>query len=202
VEPGTSKQRILERAYQLGGRYGLEGLTIGQLAEDLAMSKAGVYGHFGSKQALQLETVRYARAVFLRDVIEPADAQPDGVARLWAMCSTLASYSSDTGLHGGDFWVTIFHEYGSRTGPVRDAVKRTFDGWMRRLEDLIAAAVDLEQLVPCDPAQLAFEIQAQFNAGGHIFRLCGDPKGPARGQAAIRHRLETLRGPAFPVLAD
>ena len=116
METGTSKRRILERAYQMGGLYGLESVTIGQLAEGLAMSKAGVYGHFGSKQALQLETIRYARAVFVREVIQPAGAEPDGVPRLWAMCRTLVSYSADTGLHGGDFWVTVFHEYGSRSG--------------------------------------------------------------------------------------
>jgi AcrR family transcriptional regulator len=202
VENGTSKQRILERAYQLGGLYGLESVTIGQLAEQLGMSKAGVYGHFGSKQALQLDTIRYARAVFLRDVIQPAEAQPAGVARLWAMCNTLVSYSTDTGLHGGDFWVTIFHEYGSRSGPVRDAVERTFSGWLQRLEQLIATAIELGQLVPCDPAQLAFEIQALLNAGGHVFRLCHDPKAPERGRAAVRQRLQTLRGPAFPVLNE
>lgn len=200
MENGTSKQRILERAYQLGGLYGLESVTIGQLAEQLGMSKAGVYGHFGSKQALQLGTIRYARAVFLRDVIQPAEAQPAGVPRLWAMCHTLVSYSTDTGLHGGDFWVTIFHEYGSRSGPVRDAVERTFSAWLQTLEQLIATAIELGQLMPCDPAQLAFEIQALLNAGGHVFRLCHDPKAPERGRAAIRQRLETLRGPAFPLL--
>ena len=202
AETGTSKRRILERAYQLGGLYGLESVTIGQLAEALTMSKAGVYGHFGSKQALQLETIRYARAVFVGEVIQPAEAEPDGVPRLWAMCRTLVSYSTDTGLHGGDFWVTVFHEYGSRSGPVRDAVERTFGGWVRRLEGLIATAVELRQLVPCDPAQLAFEIPALLNAGGHVFRLCHDPKAPERGRAAIRQRLETLRGEAFPVLAE
>jgi AcrR family transcriptional regulator len=201
VQNGTTKQRILERAYQLGGLYGLESLTIGQLAEQLEMSKAGVYGHFGSKQALQLETIRYARAVFLRDVIGPADAEPAGLPRLWALCSTVVAYRTETGLHGGDFWVTVFHEYGSRTGAVRDAVERTFGDWVRRLEELIVAAIELEQLVPCDPAQLAFEIQALLNAGGHAFRLCHDPKAPERGRAAIRRRLETLRGQAFPVLA-
>ena len=200
MENGPSKQRILQRAYQLGGLYGLESLTIGQLAGELGMSKAGVYGHFGSKQALQLETIRYAFAVFLRDVIQSAETEPAGVPRLWAMCNTLVSYSTQTGLHGGDFWVTVFHEYGSRSGPVRDAVERNFGGWMRRLEELIAVAVELGQLVPCDPAQLAFEIQALLNAGGHVFRLCHDPKAPERGRAAIRQRLETLRGQAFPVL--
>jgi AcrR family transcriptional regulator len=201
VQNRTTKQRILECAYQLGGLYGLESLTIGQLAEQLEMSKAGVYGHFGSKQALQLETIRYARDVFLRDVIGPADAEPPGLPRLWALCSTLVSYRTETGLHEGDFWVTVFHEYGSRTGAVRDAVERTFGDWVRALEELIAVAIELEQLVPCDPAQLAFEVQALLNAGSQVFRLCHDPKAPERGRAAIRQRLETLRGPAFPGLA-
>jgi AcrR family transcriptional regulator len=202
VEDGPSKQRILERAYQLGGLYGLESVTIGQLAEQLGMSKAGVHGHFGSKQALQLDTIRYARAVFLQDVIQPAEAEPGGVPRLWAMCNTLVSYSTETGLHGGDFWVTVFHEYASRTGPVRDAVERTFGDWAQRLEHLIAAAVELRQLMPCDPAQLAFEIQALLNAGGHVFRLCHDTNAPQRGRAAIQQRLQTLRGPTFPVLNE
>ncbi len=56
------------------------------------------------------------------------------------------------------------------------------------------------QLLPCDPAQLAFEIQALLNAGGHVFRLCHDPEAAERGRAAIRQRLETLRGEAFPDL--
>src|ERR1700733_2888815 len=166
------------------------------------MSKAGVHGHFGSKQALQLDTIRYARAVFFRDVIQPAEAEPAGVPRLWAMCNIVVSYSTETGLPGGDFWVTVFHEYASRTGPVRDAVERTFGGWTQRLEKLIAAAVELGQLTPCDPAQLAFEIRALLNAGGHEFRLCHDPKAPERGRTAVRQRLETLRGPAFPVLNE
>jgi AcrR family transcriptional regulator len=202
MEDGTTKTRILSRAYQLAGRSGLEGLTIGQLADEMAMSKAGLYGHFGSKQALQLETIRYARALFAGDVIEPAQAAPDGVPRLWAMCSTLVSFSAETGLHAGDFWVTVFHEYASRSGPVRDAVEATMSWWMRYLEDLISAGIELAQLAPCDPAQLAFEIQALLGAGGHQYRLCHDPKAPARGKNAVRHRLETLSAGNFPALAE
>ena len=140
--------------------------------------------------------------MFLRDVIQPAEAEPAGVPRLWAMCSTLVAYSTETGLHGGDFWVTVFHEYASRTGPVRDAVEGTFGDWTQRLEKLIAAAVEPGQLTSCDPAQLAFEIQALLNAGGHVFRLCHDPKAPERGRAAVWQRLQTLRGPTFPVLNE
>jgi AcrR family transcriptional regulator len=200
MEDRPTKERILDRAYQLAGLYGLEALTIGGLANELAMSKAGIYGHFGSKQALQLETIRHARAAFRRDVIEPAEVAPDGLPRLWAMCAILVSYSAQTGLHGGDFWVTVFHEYASRTGPVRDAVEATMSWWMRRLEGLISAAIDQGQLKPCDPAQLAFEIQALLGAGAHRYRLCRDPEGPGRGSAAILDRLEALRADGFPAL--
>lgn len=200
MENGTAKDRILERAYQLAGLYGLEALTIGQLADEVGMSKAGTYGHFGSKEALQLQLIQHARALFRRDVIKPAAAAPDGILRLWAMVTTLVSYSAETGLHGGDFWVTAFHEYASRTGPVRDAVQATMDDWLQQLEDLISSGIELAQLRPCDPAQLAFEIQALLGAGGHQYRLCRDPKAPARGKAAILHRLEQLAGPRFPEL--
>jgi AcrR family transcriptional regulator len=196
----TTKPRILDRAHQIAALYGLEALTIGRLADEMEMSKAGIYGHFGSKEALQLELIEHARAMFWRNVIEPAQAEPDGVPRLWAMCNTLVSYTADTGLYGGDFWVTVFHEYASRSGPVRDAVEATMNDWMRRLETLISSGIERGQLKPCDPAQLAFEIQALFNAGGQQYRLCHDLKAPERGKAAILYRLEQLRGPAFPAL--
>ena len=198
----TAKQRILDRTFVLAGLYGLDALTIGQLAEDLRMSKAGVHGHFGSKEALQLATVRRAQDVFVRDVIEPAEAVPDGVPRLWAMATTLTSYDSETGLHGGDFWVTVAKEYDARKGPVRDAIETAMGWWMRRLETLISTSVSLGQLTPCDPAQLAFEIQALFDAGGHMYRLHHDAKAPIRARTAIRHRLEHQRGSRFPNLTD
>lgn len=202
METATAKQRILDRAFLLAGLYGLEALTIGRLAADLEMSKAGVHGHFGSKQALQLATIQWAREQFRRDIIEPAEAMPDGVQRLWAMCTTLTAYSAETGLHGGDFWVTVANEYDSRSGQVRDAVEATMSWWMRQIEALILTSVELGQLTPCDPAQLAFEIQALFDAGGHLYRLHHDPKAPTRARAAILRRLEGLRGPAFPALGE
>jgi AcrR family transcriptional regulator len=202
VEVQSTKQRILDRAFVVGGLYGLGALTIGRLAADLQMSKAGVHGLFGSKEALQLATVRQARDVFVRDIVRPAETAPDGVPRLWAMTTTLTIYSSETGLHGGDFWVTVANEYDSRTGPVRDAIEASMSWWMRRLEDLISAGVEAGQLTPCDPAQLAFEFQALFDAGGHMYRLHHDPKAPMRTRTAILHRLAQAQGPRFPDLTE
>jgi AcrR family transcriptional regulator len=166
------------------------------------MSKAGLYGHFGSKQELQLETIRYARAQFLHDVVAPGEAAPDGVPRLLAMCAALLSYSGETGLYGGDFWVTVFHEYASRSGPVRDAVEATMNWWMACLEQLVAAAIAQDQLVPCDAAQVAFEVQALLGAASHQYRLRHDRQARAHCETAITHRLATLRGPHFPAPAN
>jgi AcrR family transcriptional regulator len=182
--------------------FGLEALTIGRLAGELGMSKAGTYGHFGSKQRLQLETIRYARAQFLDDVVMPAEAATDGVPRLLAMCSTLLSYSGETGLHGGDFWVTVFHEYASRSGLVSDAVEATMNWWMRRLEELVTAGMALGQLAPCNAAQVAFEIQAFLGAASHQYRLRHDLDAITHGETAILGRLETLRGYRFPARAE
>ncbi len=202
MDDRPAKARILDRAYQLAGLYGLESLTIGTLAEELAMSKAGLYGHFGSKQALQLETIRYARAKFVQEIISPAREAPDGLPRLWAMCATLLAYSAETGLHGGDFWVTVFHEYASRSGPVRDAVEATMNWWMRQLEELVAVGITLDQIEPCDPAEVAFEIQALLGAGSHQYRLRRAPDAIARAKSAVLQRLERLRAPQFPALAS
>ena len=188
MDDQTTKARILDRAYQLAGLYGLESLTIGGLAGELAMSKAGVYGHFGSKQALQLETVRYARAKFLQDVITPAGAAPDGVPRLWAMCAAVLSYSAETGLHGGDFWVTVFHEYAYRSGPVRDAVEATMNWWMRQLEDLISAASPSDSSPPANPRSSPSRsrrcsAQAAINTGSGATRRPSPARGRRSGSA-------------------
>lgn len=164
------------------------------------MSKAGIHGNFGSKQELQLATLRRGLELSQREVIAPSEAAPDGLPRLWALCTALAAQSTATRLHRGEFWVKVANEYDSRDGPVRDLVEDIMSGWMRRLEDLISAGVQLGQLKPSDPAQLAFEIQALLDAGSHQLRLYQDPEALARAITAIRRRLAELRAPASPEL--
>ncbi len=83
-------QEILATAVDIGSREGLEALTIGGLASRAGVSKSGLFAHFGSKQELQLATIEAARAIFLREVIEPAFAAPEGLARLQATLGRLA----------------------------------------------------------------------------------------------------------------
>jgi AcrR family transcriptional regulator len=199
---GAAKRRILEHAAAVASTEGLERVTIGRLAEDLGMSKAGLYGHFGSKERLQLETVALGREIFQRHVIAPAQQAPLGLPRLWAMCTTYLAYVAASVFPGGDFFVTVANEYDTRSGPIRDEIAAAISIWMRRLEDLIAEAVELGHLSSCDPAQLAFEIEALLVAGNHVFHLDNDPRALELARAGIARRLEDLRTPGAPPLAE
>jgi AcrR family transcriptional regulator len=181
---------------------GLERVTIGRLAEDLGMSKAGLYGHFGSKERLQLETIALGREIFQRHVLAPAQQAPPGLPRLWALCTTYLAYVAADVFPGGDFFVTVANEYDTRTGPVRNEIATAIAVWMRRLESLIAEAVELGHLSPCDPAQLAFEVEALLVAGNHVYHLDDDPRALELARAGIARRLEDLRTPEAPALAD
>src|SRR5579859_700422 len=81
-----TRESILRVAVDLASIEGLEGLTIGRLADDLKMSKSGLFAHFGSKEDLQLATVEMARQIFVEHVVRPALNQPLGMPRLWALC--------------------------------------------------------------------------------------------------------------------
>lgn len=198
---GETKRRILEHAAAVASTEGLERVTIGRLAEDLGMSKAGLYGHFGSKQRLQLDTVALGREVFHHHVIAPAQQAPPGLPRLWALCTTYLAYVAAGVFPGGDFFVAVANEYDTRTGPVHDEVAGAIAVWMRRLESLIADAVELGHLNPCDPVQLAFEIEALLVAGNHVYHLNSDPQALELARAGIARRLEDLRTPGAPALA-
>ena len=193
-----TKRRILERATELASTDGLEALTIGRLADDLGMSKAGLYGHFGSKERLQLETIEFGVAIFREHVTIPASEHPPGLARLTALCHNYLDYVERGVFPGGDFFVTVAHEYDSKRGPVRDEIAEAIDGWIDLLAVHIAKSVSLGELIECDAAQVAFEIEALLVAGCHLYRLQNDPEALARARTGISERLARLRRPPTP----
>jgi AcrR family transcriptional regulator len=199
---GTTKQRILDRAAALASTEGLERVTIGRLADDLGMSKAGLYGHFGSKERLQLETLAFSARVFARHVTVPAERAPAGLPRLWALCTMYLDYVANGVFPGGDFFVTVANEYDTRPGPIRDEIARVIGQWMGLLETLASRAVELGHLVQCDPVQVAFEIEAMLVAGNHVYRLNDDPRALDLARTGIAQRLEGLRTPRAPALDD
>lgn len=196
----TTKDRILERAVAIASAEGLDGLSIGRLADDIGMSKAGVYGHFGSKERLQIETIDHARDLFYRHVVVPVETREPGLARLWALCSAYLSYAVDSSFPERDFFSTVANEFDTQPGPIRDAVAGVIAIWMQRIEDHIEDAVQLGQLGDCDVEQLAFELEAMMVAGHHVYHLNDDPAALDRARRGILARLESLETPGTPAL--
>jgi AcrR family transcriptional regulator len=164
-----TRAAILERAVDLATIEGLEGLTIGRLASELGMSKSGLFGHFGSKQELQLATVEAAAQRFVRDVVDPAAGAPEGAPRLRALLEAYLAHL-ESGYSGGCFWGSTAAEYDDRPGPVRDAVAAAVDAWIA----VLRRQAELARLP--DPDSAAFELYAVVMAANSRFRLSRDPR--------------------------
>jgi AcrR family transcriptional regulator len=160
---------ILRRAADVASAEGLEGLSIGRLADDRGVSKSGLFGYFGSKEELQLATVRAALAVYVAEVVEPTLAVAPGLSRLLTLCDAWLSYSERRVFPGGCFFFTVAAEYDARPGRVRDAVAAASREWTRMVTRAIEDARQLGDLLDTvDADQLAFELIALLehaNAG-------------------------------------
>ena len=189
-----TKQSILERAVDLASLEGLEGLTIGRLADDLGMSKSGLFAHFGSKEDLQLATIQAASQRYIREIFIPALKQPRGYPRLLAICDSWLSYVERGVFPGGCFFAAASFEFDSRPGPVRELVRTLMTDWISALEKAIRMAQDEGHVDPkVDPAQLAFELNSLFFGANFSLHLLGDTKALDRAAAAVRERIEAIR---------
>jgi AcrR family transcriptional regulator len=189
--PGErSRGRVLERAARLATVEGLEGLTIGRLAEVAGMPKSSVYVLFGSKQDLQLATVEAARASFVTEVVAPAVALPAGRARLLALCEGFLSYVERRVFPGGCFFVSAAAEMGGQTGALHDRVAAIQQEWRDLLQrEARRADADVDLPPGSDPDQLAFELGALLAGTDIVAVLHSDDRVIERARHAIRQRL-------------
>jgi len=156
-----ARRAILARSMQLASAGGLESLSIAQLAGELGMSKSGLFAHFGSKEELQLSTIRAARRVFSDEAVTPAMATKSGIERLAALLAAWHDYISNDTFPGGCVLMEAAAEFDSRPGPVRDLVAETMAMWMALLVEQAARAIERGEVAPgTDPAQLAWELHA------------------------------------------
>ncbi len=191
-----SRQTILEAAAQLATVEGLEGLSIGRLAEEVGMSKSGLYAHFRSKLDLQLATVATAGDVFRQEVMEPGQAALPGTARILALCDAFLSHVERGVFPGGCFFVAAAAEMNVRPGPIRDSIAEFVAGWMQTIENAVREAQTQSEIAPeVDPAQFAFETNALLVAANLAFPLFGDRRILERARLGIRERLRTAAWP-------
>lgn len=198
TQVAASRAAIVGAAVDQGSQWGLEGVTIGWLADELQMSKSGVLGHFGSKEQLQLAVLDAAVEAFVRDVWEPASAHPTGRQRLLALTDAwLGSHRREL-FPGGCFLTTASVEFDNRPGAVRDAVQATMERWLTALEREAQRALDAGELPPDrDAKDIAFELNALAMAANNAFQLHGDPQAFDRARRAMRRVLgESAAEPA------
>lgn len=177
-QPST-RERILEHSVQIASAEGLESLTIGRLASDLGMSKSGLFGHFGSKEELQLATIDAGAEIFGRTVIRPAKDVPAGAERLARLAYNFVDYLEQATFEGGCFWGSVSAEFDNRPGPVRDMIQEKLSVWLDVLrEQATAAGVD-------DPEQLTFELYSISQGANLQYQLFGDPAVFGRARTAL-----------------
>ena len=173
---------------------GLDGLTIGRLADASGHSKSGIATLFGSKEQLQLAVVTAAREVFIDRVVAPARARtPRGLVRVVALLSDWLDYSRDRVFSGGCFFAATSVEFDAKPGAVRDAVVAASAEWEDYLTISIEHAMAAGELPLLDDArQLTFEMVSFLEAANTRSLLHGSFEPYTRAEAALRARLTAL----------
>ncbi|MFS8202286.1 TetR/AcrR family transcriptional regulator [Streptomyces sp. CWNU-52B] len=190
AEAQATKGRILSRAAEIASEEGLDGITIGRLAEALEMSKSGVHKHFGTKESLQISTLDKAFVDFWHRVVEPALGEPPGLRRLRAVCANSVDYLEVPLLPGGCLMTAALTEYDGRPGRVRDAVAEVWSRWREQLRaDLTVAVENAELPAGFDVDQALFEIVAAGLALNAAMQLQHDHSAAGRARLAIERAL-------------
>ena len=188
-----SRAAILDAATRLATVEGLDGLSIGRLAEHTGMSKSGLYAHFGSKEELQLAIIDTASGIFVREVIEPARSA-EGIARVRALADAFISYIERGVFAGGCFFRAAQAEFDTNPGPVQEKIREAHGSWLRYLEQQVRGAQERGEIDAAeDPAQLAFEIYAMLETADAVYQLNDDPQALERGRKGIEARLDRAK---------
>lgn len=186
---------VVEAAVDLASVEGLEGITIGRLAGDLDMSKSGLIGRFGDKEAMQRAVLDAAIRRFTAAVWAPAAGRPPGLARLEAIVEAWIAHLRGDDFPGGCFLTTASVEYDARPGVLRDDTAGAARRWLDVLEaEARAARADGDLPRDRDPADVAFELYSLASGGGVAGRLLGDQQALDRTRAAMRRAIGLTAG--------
>jgi AcrR family transcriptional regulator len=185
-----SRNAILREATQLATIEGLEGLSIGRLADVVGMSKSGLFAHFGSKEELQLATFEAARSLFEELVVTPALELPTAGERLRGLCDNYLEYVQDA-FPGGCFFAAVLAEMDTRPGAVRDRAVAFMDEWLGLLTREVQAA-QAEGAIGGDEdvVQVAFQLEAYLFLANAQFVVLRAVAPIELARRAIEERLE------------
>ena len=191
----VTRNTILDHAVGLASRVGLEGLTIGTLADELELSKSGLFAHFHSKEALQIRVLEHAADSFVERVVRPALAQPRGLPRVRALFDHWIEWSHFASMPGGCLFVTAATELDDRPGPVRDRLRQLQSDWLGVIATSFRKGIDERHFrSDADPDQFAQDLYGVALAYHHAHRLLQDPKAEARARHAFEALLSAAQG--------
>jgi AcrR family transcriptional regulator len=194
-----TRESILRVAVDLASVEGLEGLTIGRLADELKMSKSGLFAHFGSKEELQLATTAMAREIFVEHVIRPALAETEGVRRLVKLCEGWLNHVESHVFKGGCFFSAASLEFDGRTGPVRDAIVDAMKDWLSTLSRAVDVAKKARHIKSAVNAeQFAFEIYSLAMGANWALQLLDDKTAMKKARENILQRIKAVSTSTCP----
>jgi AcrR family transcriptional regulator len=184
-----TKAAIVHAALNLATHIGLEGLSIGALAERMQMSKSGVFAHFGSREELQVSVVREYHARFEEEVFYPAMKADRGLPRLRALFGHWMARTAIE-IDQGCIYISGAIEFEDRDGPVRDALVTSMTLWLNALKRAVAQAKATGELTPdTDEAQVTFEIHGLILTLHYQARFMRSADALARAQTSFEHIL-------------
>ena len=188
-----TRQAIVEHAARMASRVGLDGLTIGALADDLELSKSGLFAHFHSKEALQLQVLEFGIERFVDVVVKPALAAPRGEKRVRALFERWMDWPKTSGLSGCMF-VALSTELDDQPGPVRERLVQSQKDWLDVIANSVRSGVtDGAFRADVDPEQFAQELYGIMLANHHAVRLLRDKSGLDRTRRAFERLLDDAR---------
>jgi AcrR family transcriptional regulator len=189
-----TRHAILEKASSLASRVGLDGVTIGRLAEDLDLSKSGLFAHFQSKEALQQQVLQFASERFVEAVVRPALSAPRGEPRVRALFEGWLRWAHTGAARAGCVFVAAATELDDQPGPVRDRLVRLQRDWLGFIAGAYRLAVSEGHFRDGEAEQFAHDLYGVMLAYHHAARLMRDPHAGQRARNAFEALLSAARG--------
>jgi AcrR family transcriptional regulator len=191
-----TRAAILDVALELASRDGLEGLTIGLLADRMNMSKSGVFAHFGSREDLQIDVLKLYHHRFEQEVFFPSVQESRGIERLKAMFARWVKRVS-VEIASGCIYISGAVEYDDRPGPIREELVAMVRAWQGALLRCVQQAIEIGDLKPgTDAEQMVYEMYGLILALHHDARFLRMPGSIERARAGFERLIQTYQNPS------
>lgn len=189
-----TRREIVDRALTLAGEVGFAGLSLAPLAAEVKLSKSGLFAHFKSKEALQLEVLQRAIDRFVAAVVRPALAEPRGEPRVAALFDRYLGWISGRDRRGSCLFMALTQEYDDQPGPVRDLLVQSQRDWQQTIGRAASIAVEERHFrADLDVEQFAFEVVGIGMAFQQTCKLLEHPGAEGRARAAFAFLLARTR---------